>query len=285
MSVYLGDKKASKINLITNQKDLPDWDDNSPIIASGIGYYNTTLWELTEKGTMRWKYNPDGTGTSVYKYCAGWNNTVTPATQPLDYLLISSKIRQIDIGENFNTIYLGYATNCERIRFPNTIGQLGLVDFCSLKEIDISEVSLSSLTLARAFNLRKVTLNQSMTEISSNRFLSARQLQEINLDNITVFGNSCFEESGLYNMDLVFNKNLVSIGIKAFYRSKIKSVTFQNSIDSLPTIGTYAFSQCDSLTDIYCPWEEGAIANAPWGATNATIHYNWVEEVTTDAED
>ena len=28
------------------------------------------------------------------------------------------------------------------------------------------------------------------------------------------------------------------------------------------------------ITDIYVPWAEGAVANAPWGATNATIHYN-----------
>ena len=30
-----------------------------------------------------------------------------------------------------------------------------------------------------------------------------------------------------------------------------------------------------TLTDIYVPWAEGAVANAPWGATGATIHYDW----------
>jgi hypothetical protein len=39
-------------------------------------------------------------------------------------------------------------------------------------------------------------------------------------------------------------------------------------------IATDAFYNCRNLLDIYVPWAEGEVANAPWGATNATIHYN-----------
>ena len=35
-----------------------------------------------------------------------------------------------------------------------------------------------------------------------------------------------------------------------------------------------AFQGCINLRDIYVPWSEGQVLNAPWGATNATIHYN-----------
>jgi len=35
-----------------------------------------------------------------------------------------------------------------------------------------------------------------------------------------------------------------------------------------------AFNGCSALTDIYVSWSEGAVANAPWSATNATIHYD-----------
>ena len=55
------------------------------------------------------------------------------------------------------------------------------------------------------------------------------------------------------------------------------SKDFQNSINNLPTIASNAFENCQDLTDIYCPWAEGEVANAPWGATKATIHYNYVE--------
>ena len=36
-----------------------------------------------------------------------------------------------------------------------------------------------------------------------------------------------------------------------------------------------AFTGCTNLTTINVPWAEGAVANAPWGATNATINYNY----------
>ena len=39
-----------------------------------------------------------------------------------------------------------------------------------------------------------------------------------------------------------------------------------------------AFLDCSKLSDIYVPWTEGALAGAPWGAINATIHYNVKED-------
>ena len=35
-----------------------------------------------------------------------------------------------------------------------------------------------------------------------------------------------------------------------------------------------AFVGCSNITDIYVPWAEGAVGNAPWGAASATIHYS-----------
>lgn len=53
--------------------------------------------------------------------------------------------------------------------------------------------------------------------------------------------------------------------------SNLKTVTFKRTPNR---IELYTFHNCPNLTDIYVPWAEGAVANAPWGATNATIHYN-----------
>jgi hypothetical protein len=51
----------------------------------------------------------------------------------------------------------------------------------------------------------------------------------------------------------------------------LTSVTFEG----IPTkIGSLVFNSCDNLTDIYVPWAEGEVSDAPWGATKATIHYN-----------
>lgn len=62
----------------------------------------------------------------------------------------------------------------------------------------------------------------------------------------------------------------------------LTEVKFYNTLTSC---AANAFNGCSNLTDIYCPWAEGEVANAPWGATNATIHYNWVEEVATNEAD
>lgn len=41
-----------------------------------------------------------------------------------------------------------------------------------------------------------------------------------------------------------------------------------------PAAGDFAST---TITDIYVPWSEGAVSGAPWGAINATIHYNYAE--------
>lgn len=51
----------------------------------------------------------------------------------------------------------------------------------------------------------------------------------------------------------------------------LTNVTFKGTPSSIPAT---VFDGCTNLLDIYVPWAEGAVANAPWGATNATIHYN-----------
>ncbi len=53
--------------------------------------------------------------------------------------------------------------------------------------------------------------------------------------------------------------------------TNIETLTFKGTPDLINSI---AFAWCTNLTDIYVPWSEGEVANAPWGATNATIHYN-----------
>lgn len=52
----------------------------------------------------------------------------------------------------------------------------------------------------------------------------------------------------------------------------LASVTFKSTPTS---IANGSFSYCGSLTTINVPWAEGEVANAPWGATNATINYNY----------
>lgn len=48
------------------------------------------------------------------------------------------------------------------------------------------------------------------------------------------------------------------------------------TFEGKPTrIDSNAFYNCSNLKTINVPWAEGEVANAPWGATKATINYNY----------
>lgn len=65
--------------------------------------------------------------------------------------------------------------------------------------------------------------------------------------------------------------NCVEISDKAFSGDEaLVSVTFRGTPS---TISASAFQGLTALADIYVPWASGAVAGAPWGAINATIHY------------
>ena len=64
---------------------------------------------------------------------------------------------------------------------------------------------------------------------------------------------------------------ITNIGNYAFSScSSLASLTFEGTPEH---ISYAAFIGCDNLTTINVPWAEGAVADAPWGAENATINY------------
>lgn len=235
--------------------ELPDWDDDSPIIAKGYGYSGQTFnyWELTEKGTMRWKIDPNGTMTShTYATAAGWNNTVVISSQSTDYLNIASKIKQIDLSEKYDSLYMGYAANCKRVRIQGTLKNCTLMAFGSLREIICNDTS--KLKYTGCYAVEKIVLSPAHTAIVRDFARGCCSLKEINLDNIISYDTSCFEECLLLK-DIVFNPGLVSIGSRAFYRTAVKSFTFQTPTSSPPTVASNAFGQCRATSvTLYDGW-------------------------------
>ncbi len=98
------------------------------------------------------------------------------------------------------------------------------------------------------------------------------------LSNVTALNNGFY---GCINVDvnalLARMTALTSIGNNSFRGcTQATEITFPATVTS---IHSGAFNGCTNVTDVYCPWEEGKVANAPWGMTNATIHYNYNAEV------
>lgn len=68
---------------------------------------------------------------------------------------------------------------------------------------------------------------------------------------------------------------LTTIGDYAFANcTGLETVRFTSTVSSIPG---GVFSGCTKLSTIYVPWSQGQVANAPWGASNATIVYDYTE--------
>ena len=110
-----------------------------------------------------------------------------------------------------------------------------------------------------------------VTKIGNGAFIYCSPLQKVLLpESLTVIELNAFRNC-IKLTEIVIPAAVTTIGEGAFsYCSKMTKATFLGTPTS---INETAFSNTDLLTDIYVPWAEGAVANAPWGATKATIHY------------
>ena len=168
----------------------------------------------------------------------------------------------------------------------------------ALTSLPESLTSIGNYAFYYCTSLALTSLPEGLTRISGNAFYSCTSLALTSLpEGLTRMGNSAF--SGCTNLaltslpegltkidDNVFYscknlaltslpESLISIGTYAFYScTSLTSITFKGTPSS---IMSSAFNGCTNLTDIKVPWAEGAVANAPWGAKNATITYNYTE--------
>lgn len=118
----------------------------------------------------------------------------------------------------------------------------------------------------------EIVLDEDVTFIGSHAFHGCGYLKTVTLpESISDIYQYAFSNSGLTNITIP--SSCATIHEEAFsYCSTLRIVTFKGTPSGI--IRENAFSNCNNLTNIYVPWAEGAVENAPWGATYATIHYN-----------
>lgn len=153
--------------------------------------------------------------------------------------------------------------------------------------------SIGQSLCASCKQLTKVEMSPSITSIGSNAFGYCNKLESVTFSpNITLIDNKAFQQCWKFSSPIVL-PNVTTINDYAFNRcdyapyvilpkvKQIKSNAFLASDDitfirignQITQIGSSAFG-IFNLTDIYIDKEEGSVSGAPWGATNATIHWN-----------
>lgn len=194
-------------------------------------------------------------------------------------------------------------TGLKTVNFPkitSIASASSAFSYCSSLESAAFENAVGPLPSAMFMNcpkLQSVSIPHA-TNIGSNAFLSCTSLLEANFPEVTNIDGGAF--SGCTALESVNFPKLTRIGNVAFFRcwalrqvvlpavtvltgEPFGTCTSLTSV-SLPAItqfqktGTYdmPFRGCKALIDIYVPFSETSelAADAPWGAVNATVHYN-----------
>lgn len=122
-------------------------------------------------------------------------------------------------------------------------------------------------------NLALTSLPDGLTSIDNSAFYECTNLALTSLpDGLKSIGTYAFYKCTSLALTSLPD-GILDIGTFAFYKcTNLTEITFEGTPT---TINSSAFNQCANLLTINVPWSEGAVANAPWGATNATINYNY----------
>ena len=127
---------------------------------------------------------------------------------------------------------------------------IGVIDR-NVTHIDVPKgtavVGTNTFSYCQALN--SVTMHEGLITIASFAFSKAAGIKHIKIPSTVMnVGNGAFDLcTGLGRVDFMGTPKFISAS---------------------------AFSDCTALKDIYVPWAQGEVTDAPWGATNAVIHYN-----------
>ena len=191
----------------------------------------------------------------------------------------------VNVSATAEKPYAKYTVNSEnritgaKLYFDNAIPEYICAAQSELESVDLSGcVNLTSIESMAFYNCPKVStisIPDTVTSIGNSAFHSCKSLVLTKLPSgLTALGSTAFTNCRLLTLTKL-PSGLTTIGSRAFQNcTGLVSVTFS----VLPYADLYGlFDGCTNLLDIYVPWAEGEVSYAPWGATNATIHYNWTE--------
>lgn len=207
------------------------------------------------------------TGTSTYKADYTALNTIVGQT--------TATAEDVAQGKVF--------VNSSGVQTTGTASGGGNQDLIDLIERDLVSFTVPNTTTKigyaafyRSTELKNITLPNGILQIEGTAFRDCTNLETINLpEGLTSIGLRAFQNCPKLT-SIVFPSSLVAID-GAVYQdcTALTTVTFLSTPTTIGGITNSTFSGCTNLTTIRVPWSGGEVEGAPWGATNATIVYNY----------
>lgn len=194
-----------------------------------------------------------------------------------------------------------YCNNLTLTSLPIGLTSIGDYAFQSCSNLALTFLpegitSISNYAFRSCGNLALTSLPEGITSIGDYAFRECSKLTLTSLpEGLTKLGSYAFHScsnlaltslpEGLARIDYGTFHGCSKLTLTSLPESltRIDSSAFQNctgltslTFKATPTkIDVTAFDYCSNLKTINVPWAEGAVSGAPWGATNATINYNY----------
>lgn len=194
-----------------------------------------------------------------------------------------AELTSVDMPDNVIAIGDNGFYHCPKLSLtslPSGITSIGDFAFLNCYQLSLTALPSGITSIGQyAFNncprLALTTLPSGITSLPTAAFQYCPKLALTALPSgLTSIGAYAFKQgTGLASITLP--PALTSIGDFAFANcTGLETVRFTSTVSSIPN---GVFSGCTKLSTIYVPWSQGQVANAPWGASKATIIYDYTE--------
>lgn len=194
-----------------------------------------------------------------------------------------AELTSVDMPDNVIAIGDNGFYRCPKLSLtslPSGITSLGDYAFADCSMLTLTSLpsgitSLGDYVFRDCPRLALTSLPSGITSLPTAAFQYCPKLALTALPSgLTSIGAYAFKQgTGLASITLP--PALTTIGDFAFANcTGLETVKFTSTVSSIPG---GVFSGCPKLSTIYVPWSQGQVANAPWGASKATIIYDYTE--------
>ena len=191
-----------------------------------------------------------------------------------------SKLKKVSIAKATEIKSQAFykTTVLEEVIAPN----VKTLDSSAFANSGITSITLPKLTSMGTYCFSQATKLEevhfaALTNTNQLVFNGCTSLKTIDMPKIVnILDNTFASCTALEEVDLP--ASVRNLGAYAFNSdTALKKVIIRST--AMNYMPDTVFYKCTSLEDIYVGWAEGAVSGAPWGATNATIHYGGDWEV------